>query len=512
MEGCIRFINDLNLRAKDIENIKEKARTCFDTYGVYPDSIKEVEGSIIFIARYKGIKVLVAYGEGSFYNELSGDDTTIRGKRAKICSLSVYNNKIVRKAIPFTNPVSHKGRSVTIGLGDRLGVASAGHIRAIKGYNVFPVLAQQSIRELNLTGRTYEEVLAAASWAVLQEGYTLGFGADGDHLKTHEEVRMAIECGFTMITLDCSEHIDNSIYNKEEPEIDRLYMVIPQDVRKCLENKYLGKEFETGDGCIITFTESDLKKTVLIYYKAVNFIIRIYDEVIKKSEKHIDFEISIDETLTRTAAESHYFVAAELIENGVEIASLAPRFCGEFQKGIDYKGDKTQFEAELKLHTSIAGKFGYRVSIHSGSDKFDIFPIVGEKTFGRYHLKTAGTNWLEAVRVIALNKPSLYRRMHRFALAKFEDAKKYYHVSSDISAIPDINTLKDEQLSSLMDIDQCRQVLHITYGFILMAKRDNGTLLFKDEILDFLHAHENEYYNALIKHIGKHLVLLGLNN
>ena len=117
------------------------------------------------------------------------------------------------------SPVVHKGKKVTIGLGDRLGLASPGHIRTVTDLDVFPVLAQQSIRELNLTGRTYDDVISAAAWAVFQQGYKKGYGADGDHLKTAEEVKMALDIGMTMITLDCSDHIDYDAANEDAREL-----------------------------------------------------------------------------------------------------------------------------------------------------------------------------------------------------------------------------------------------------------------------------------------------------
>ena len=101
------------------------------------------------------------------------------------------------------------------------------------------MLAQQSMRELSLTGRNYKDVLDAASWAVFQEGYTSGFGADGDHLKKTEEVKMAIDCGYSMITLDCSEHINNSVPGLSREEVDRMYASIPAGESSAL-NKYLG--------------------------------------------------------------------------------------------------------------------------------------------------------------------------------------------------------------------------------------------------------------------------------
>jgi len=377
-------------------------------------------------------------------------------KMHKLCPLTVNNSKVIRSLFDFTNPKSSKGNDITIGLGDRLGLATVGHIHLLKNYNIFPIYAQQSIRELNLTGRTYEDVLSSAVWAVFREGYKKGYGADGDHLKTHEEVRYALDCGFTMITLDCSEHIP---YGLE---------------------------------AVVKFTTD------------------IYDKHIRGND--IDFELSIDETQTVTTPEDHLFVAQALKRTGVEIRSLAPRFCGEFQKGIDYIGDVKQFEREFKSHVEIAEKYGYKISIHSGSDKFSIFPIVGKQTGGRYHLKTAGTNWLEAVRVIALTAPELYREIHKFALKNLEEARKYYHITCDISKIKPLSDTPDSLLPAYLDEDNARQVLHITYGLILQAKNDNGTPKFHDKIYGILRTHEAEYIKALETHIGKHLTELGVTH
>src|SRR5690606_12602301 len=109
----------------------------------------------------------------------------------------------------YTKPRAFGTKIATIGLGDRLGLASPGHIKTIAGRNIRPILAQQSIRELNLTNRTYEDVLDAAAFAVFQEGYKDGWGADGDHLKTTADIEYALGLGFSMLTLDASEHIDN---------------------------------------------------------------------------------------------------------------------------------------------------------------------------------------------------------------------------------------------------------------------------------------------------------------
>ena len=108
--------------------------------------------------------------------------------------------------------------------------------------------------------------------------------------------------------------------------------------------------------------------------KHLTYMVHVYDAYISKADREIDYEISIDETETVTSPLRTFFVANELTLAGVEVTSLAPRFCGEFQKGIDYIGDVEQFERELREHALIAEHFGYKLSIHSGSDKFKVFP------------------------------------------------------------------------------------------------------------------------------------------
>ena len=511
MEGWKEFCSKVEFGKCDTESLRKLAKENSGKFGVYPGSINLTDGSCFFISLFNNSKVLIILGDkGVHYDRFSGVEVKLDAAKARICELNNANCKVLREIFPFTNPVSHKGRKVTIGLGDRLGLASAGHIRLVKEYDVFPVLAQQSIRELNLTGRTYDDVLSAAVWAVFQEGYTSGYGADGDHLKTASEVRMALDCGFTMITLDCSEHINNKVVSLSDTEVDEMYSNLPKDEKERLETSYLGKIFSISDDFTIEFSENVFRRTVLIYYKAIIHTIDIYNNVIKNCGRNIDFEMSIDETLTSTSPESHFFTVSELIAGGVDTTSLAPRFCGEFQKGIDYRGDVGTFTKEFTMHVKIAEYFGYKISVHSGSDKFTVFPIIGEKTGGTYHLKTAGTNWLEAVRIITVKKPELYRRMHKFALSRLDEARKYYHISANAANIPDIDTLSDEQLLDLMNKDDSRQVLHITYGILLLEKNSDGSFMFKDEIYAVLNKYEDEFCQALQKHIGKHLEKLGV--
>ncbi len=501
-------LKHLNAGVSDISLIRKMAGS-FGEYGIYADSINECKGSILFIIKENAEKKLVVFREGNTYNEFDGEEYLIGDFKAKLCPLIHQNCLLIRREFPYTAPTAVLKFQKTIGLGDRLGLATPGHIRLIKHYDVKPVFAQQSIRELNLTGRTYENVLDGVSWAVFQEDYKGGFGADGDHLKKPEEILMALNCGFTMITLDCSEHINDRVSELSEEEAEKLYLNSCKNENMELESKYAGKKFPLKNGSIIEFRPNDLKEIILTYYKAVSYAISIFNEYIKNYQREVDFEISIDETMTSTSPESHFFVASELAAAGVRVASIAPRFCGEFQKGIDYIGVVAQFEKEFKIHASIAENFGYKLSIHSGSDKFSTFPIIGEKTQGRYHLKTAGTNWLEAVRVIAMKAPGLYREMHSFALGVLDEAKKYYHIGADVRNIPDIDSLSDNRLPELMNKPDSRQVMHITYGLILLAKNPDGSPLFKERLYAVLHNFEQDYHDVIFNHIGKHLKCLG---
>ena len=458
---------------------------------MYVNSLIRHDGCTLFIAKENGVKSLYVFGDGKGCKSLEGEEINLPGGVLKRCPLTNANAEVIRGLFPFTRPVSHKGRKFTIGLGDRLGLASAGHIRLVKELDVFPVLAQQSIRELNLTGRSYDDVLSAAVWAVFQEGYRNGYGADGDHLKTAEEVRMALESGFTMITLDCSEHIGKITDDK----LDELYAEIDGSLRTRLEKEYLNQTFNIDDETRLEFTEAELKRTAIVYLGTVIHATSIYNSLLRG--KGVDFELSVDETSFTTTPQAHYFVSRELQKNGVEIVSLAPRFCGEFQKGIDYRGDIHAFEKEFKIHAGIAKKLGYKLSVHSGSDKFSVFPIVYRETDRNVHLKTAGTNWLEALRVIAAKAPGLFRKIQAEALLNLAEAKKNYHITEDVNSIPDIDKLPDIELPSLLDQEDARQVLHVTYGFLLER--------FKDEIFAVLNKHEDEYYEALAKHIGRHL-------
>ncbi|MHB1314098.1 MAG: tagaturonate epimerase family protein [Christensenellales bacterium] len=475
---------------------------------VFPQSVHKIGRSVFFLVFCDSTKYLVVTG-GDHTPLFDGQEFSVDGQTVKKCKLSAGNAKSLMKLFPFTAPQSLKDTPFTFGLGDRLGIASPGHIQTIRGSKFKPVLAQQSMRELMLTERTYEDVLANAAFAVFQEDYQGGYGADGDHLKTAAEIKGALNCGYTMITLDCSEKIDNSIASLSQDAVNAAYQAVPETVRIHYEEKYAGKTvFLDSIQKEIKFDVNSLETILLIYYRAIDFAEEIFFGTIKSSGKAVDFELSIDETLVPTDPKAHYIVARELMDRKVEINSLAPRFCGEFQKGIDYIGDANKFEQEYIAHEAIARQLGYKLSIHSGSDKFDIFPIISKISKNGFHIKTSGTSWLEALRVIAALNPALFRRIYGCALENLDHCKTYYHVKTRSSDAPELSKFSDGEIPGLFADESFRQAIHITYGPILNARDKTGGYVLKDEIFDLLSRYQSRYDEALKAHIGKHVELL----
>jgi len=486
-------------------------KTICKTFDITPDQIMEypaspvkVEQGQLLMCKVKGVKNILAECAGDLFYELDG---TVLSESLKLCPLTHQNRLVLNKYLPYTRPIAFGTQVATFGTGDRLGLASPAHIRSVKNSDAKPILAQQSKRELELTGRNYAQVLDDACFAVFQEGYLSGFGADGDHLKNAADIRDALACGYTMITLDCSKKIDNTASQLSADELSSVYQRLPAAYRARIEGAYLEKgavkKFRIVEN-EYSFTEEELFRCALVYRGAIDFAGEIYRDLLTGAEQPVDFELSIDETESVTTVQAHLFTAMELIHQNIRITSLAPKFIGEFQKGIDYIGDIGIFEAQLARHAAIASHFGYKLSIHSGSDKFSVFPLIGKYTGGLLHLKTSGTSWLEAIGTIAACNPTLYRHIHECALAHFEEARRFYHVSADLSQIADLDHMEDDGLVKYLENDHSRQLLHITYGFIL---RDHSL---KSEIYKTLEMYDEHFAQRLISHMDHHLVEIGL--
>jgi tagaturonate epimerase len=186
---------------------------------------------------------------------------------------------------------------------------------------------------------------------------------------------------------------------------------------------------------------------------------------------------------------------------------MAPKFYGEFQKAIDYVGDLDRFKKEYIVHEAIAQHFGYRLSIHSGSDKFGVYPTIGSVSKRGWHVKTAGTNWLEALRVVAKNDPEFMVELYAFAMDNLNAAKAYYAIDATTSNAMQVKDIDASNVASTLDDDMSRQVLHVTFGIILTHTVE-GVKIYKDRIYSILKHNYEDYTFFLKQHIGKHVALL----
>jgi hypothetical protein len=471
---------------------------------IYRRSLRVLDGVLYFIASEGGSKHLYAAGPSPLPGSFHGRSTSAGGLHILQAELSTESAGLLHELFPFTAPVSLRDRRTTVGCGDRLGLATPGHIRALAGRDAAPVLAQQSVRELTLTSRTFAGVVSDASFLVFQEGYEGGYGADGDHLKNLRDIDSALDAGMPMITLDLTEVMSPEPASWSPTRVDDEFASLGEEVKARVRDEYEGRRFELG-GFAVEISALEARRCALMYGRAVEFAAVVDRHLRQRRGSAYDLEVSIDETTAPTLPSHHLFIATELARLGVAVTSMAPRFVGEFQKGIDYMGDLGRFEEQFQVHCAIArARGGYKVSIHSGSDKFSVYPAIGKHTGLRLHLKTAGTSWLEAVRVIARVDPPLFRRMLAAAVAGFAEASKLYHVAADPAAVPSADLVPDDHLETYLEKPDSRQVLHIGYG-VLLADPGIRSAMYRT-----LRDNEEKHYTAVKEHIGRHVRLLGV--
>jgi hypothetical protein len=255
----------------------------------------------------------------------------------------------------------------------------------------------------------------------------------------------------------------------------------------------------------VIFDQPTLLKAIVKYGKAIAHVANMVEHLARQAKAQpFEVEVSMDETDQPTSPAEHIYIASELKRLGVKWVSFAPRFVGRFEKGVDYIGDVQAFEADVAIHAAIARQFGpYKLSLHSGSDKFSIYPAFMDKTQGLAHLKTAGTSYLEALRTIAKVDTSFMKDIYMFALEHFEADKHSYLSSAKISNAPSPD--KISSWTELVDQFDAREILHVTYGSVLTARMADGELRFYQRLMSFLHQNRDAYFGNLQKHFMRHL-------
>jgi hypothetical protein len=485
-------------------HVQEVAKTVrVKNITVHGTSLHSHDGRLYASATLRGEPYLVITDTRRFSSEFDAPVEEVEGRYLQIAKPTPGNVRALWELFPFTKPVVPSA-DATFGTGDRLALANIGHVRAFAGSQAQPVLAQQSVRELMQTQRSFADVVAFAGYAVFRDGYTAGFGADGDHLKRLDDIGKSLDAGATMITLDLSEALTPEAMLWSDSQVNSAFARLPKEQQSAFEGSYAGRRVNLAD-LGVTITPEDARRCAVVYGRAFDLAAEMVDFVRRRGRSLPHIEISIDETSVPTEPKHHFMIVRELERRRVSPSSVAPRFVGEFQKGIDYKGNVAKFSAQIEEHQAVANAVGgYKLSIHSGSDKFSVYPAIAATTQGRLHVKTSGTSWLEAVRTIAGGEPALYRSMHEFAVGTLEDMKRLYHITPDLEAISALQDTTDADLPRFMDDANARQLLHVAYGTLLNHESLGG------RIRGCLREHEERYLELVEVHIRRHLRLLGL--
>lgn len=400
-----------------------------------------------------------------------------------------------------------------------MGLATPGHVAAMQtaGTGILPIFPQQSIREMTRTSRTPDQVMGEALAGMQLAGWTGVTGADADHLKTAADVDVMAEAGFTFFTIDPSEFVDERSDGYDETTLDEKFSEVRGEIDWW--DRYHGKDIRLPTGTKITFDEEACRRCAVKYGRAINHAIQLSEHirhVQEAADRSFEIELSVDETEQPTTLAEHYIIADQCLARGMKLVSLAPRFIGDFEKGVDYRGDVAQLEKSLADHNAIASLLGpYKLSLHSGSDKISVYAPLARATEGRFHVKTAGTSYLEALRVVLRHDERLFRHIVDFSRERYDRDKATYHVSATLTSVAPQSELADpvelEQayLERWCDVPAGkgftapgRQILHCTFGSVL-----TDTEIGK-QVKDLVRAHNDTYADILEEHFVRHLAAL----
>ena len=285
----------------------------------------------------------------------------------------------------------------SIGTGDRFAHQAKAQLQAcIKasavGVEVVPVW-NKSNREHTIIGSEPVSAREAADAAVKELGWTKPYYCDADHINLNTVNRFLSACDF--YTLDVADYIGEA--------------AAPADIEAFVSKhpKLIGHIQLEGVDEAFEITADTLRVTAQKYLFAVKKAGEVYRAIVAaKGEGNFIPEVSMDETDLPQSPVELLIILAAIADEGIPVQTIAPKFSGRFNKGVNYVGDVAQFELEFFQDVAAIAyavkHFGLpdnlKLSVHSGSDKFDIYPAIHAalKRFDAgVHLKTAGTTWLE---------------------------------------------------------------------------------------------------------------------
>ncbi len=287
----------------------------------------------------------------------------------------------------------------TVGVGDRFAHQAAAQLKAFQqlakdGVEAVPVW-NKSNREHTFIGSEPQSVYDAAQAAVKSLGWDKGWHVDADHIRL-ETVARFLPCS-DFFTIDVAD----SIGQPAAPADVAAFVDRHPELNGTIEIASIAQPFQT--------TRAEIERSAGKFLLAVQDAGKIYRHIVAaKGEGHIIAEVSMDETDSPQTPPELLVILAALADEKVRVQTIAPKFTGRFNKGVDYVGDLAQFEKEfhddLAVIAHAIARYGLptnlKLSVHSGSDKFSLYPII-RRTLPKFgaglHLKTAGTTWLEEI-------------------------------------------------------------------------------------------------------------------
>ncbi len=375
------------------------------------------------------------------------------------------------------------GKGPSFGFGDRTGLATPGHVAAMQraGDGILPLFAQQSIREMSRTGRTPPQVMAEAVAGMEAAGWSGPCGADADHLKTAADIASCAVAGFRTYTLDPSDRLDDSALDADADTLRAKVEALGDSVSWL--GHTIGRRVELDNGTAFELDEIACHRVAARYGRALELVFDLADAVQAAHAElgtDYDIELSVDESDAPTSLAEHWILAELCTQSGMPLGSVAPRFPGAFEKGIDHQGDAAELRQSLEDHAAISRALGgYKLSLHSGSDKLSVYAPLARATRGACHVKTAGTSWLEGLRAVARVDVKLFRRVIAFSRGRYASERKTYALSAELGHVPAPDLVDDaRELENLYlgDWDRVpegrgftdpgRQIVHCTYGAV----------------------------------------------
>jgi hypothetical protein len=381
----------------------------------------------------------------------------------------------------------------SIGIGDRFGQQGAAQLRALlaareEGIAVAPVW-NKSAREHSIIGSRPEDTRRAAQEAVAAAGWNRPYFVDADHINLATIDEFIDSSDF--FTIDVADVIGR------RPDAEAVEAFL------AFAGRFAGKSLPGSAGAGAA-DRAFVAAVAFKYAAAVREAGKIFRRIAgRKGEGRFITEISMDETDSpQSPAELFFILAAAALEK-IDLRTIAPKWSGRFNKGVDYEGDVDRFETEFADAVEVVGlaarEFGLpgdlKLSIHSGSDKFSLYPRVRrtlERTGAGLHLKTAGTTWLEEVIGLAEAGGDGWERvkgLYRRALERYEELCKPYLpvLAIDRGRLP-----------------AAREVESWTGGDFVRALRHDAEM--GNDFLDLLEKHEavigrNVTENLLERHI-----------